>query len=513
MKKLFANQLSHIIVTTEQMSQIESCLFEAGMPVAGLMEKAALRIALRFEQLYPQVERVGILVGSGHNGGDALVVARELHLRGYQVLIYAVNDAPKELTEQHTRYLKYLGVTFVESIEDFLNVQVIIDGLFGYGLKRPITGLIAEVISQVNQTAKPIISIDLPSGIHGDSGASLGIAIKATRTICLGLWKAAHFQDQAIEALGKIERIDIGIPPVEVWHALAEKTPMQIMTKALAISYLPLPRSPLTHKYQQGHLLLICGSRRYAGSAILTALGARATGVGMLSIAVPASLKNLLVSHVPEALVIDCPETQNGAIAHLPPLIADFTQYNTIACGPGLTLEARSIIPQVLESDCATILDADGLNSLAQLNLVPVLSKRSASTILTPHLGEFKRLFPLVANPSEDRFQAVRTAAAYSNTIVLFKGARTVISDPSGTVWCLGQSTAALARGGSGDVLTGILGGLVAQRTSTDDLAGIVATGAWWHAEAALVAAKKRTELGVDPVTLAQFLVEVLPKR
>jgi len=509
MKKLFAHQLSHVIVTTEQMSKIEKTMFEAGMPVAALMEKAATRVAFRFEQLYPVVRRVGVLVGPGHNGGDALVTARELYLRGYQVLIYAANDpTTKDLTSQHSQYAKYLALTFTESIESLLSVEVIIDGLFGYGLNRVITGALAELIHRVNQANLPIISIDLPSGIQGDTGATLGVAIKATRTICLGLWKPAHFQDQAIEALGEIERIDLGIPPETVWR---EKPSRQIMTETIASSYFPLPRSPLTHKYQQGHLLLICGSRRYAGSAILTALGARATGVGMLSIAVPASLKSLLISHIPEALVIECQETENGAIANLPPLVSDLSQYNTIACGPGLTLEACGIIPGILESDRPLIIDADGLNNLAQLNMVPLLSQRKAITVLTPHLGEFKRLFPQINEPNLDRMQSVRMAAVASGAIVLFKGARTVISDSSGTLWCLPYSTPALARGGSGDVLTGILGGLVAQTTSTD-LTGVVATGAWWHAKAAVVAAKKRTELGVDPMTLAESLLEVVPK-
>ena len=437
------------------MSKIESNIFKAGMPIAALMEKAAMRVAGRFEQLHPQVHQVGVLVGSGHNGGDALVVARELHLQGYKILIYAIKDGSiKELTTQHTQYAHLLGIPFTESIEELLlNSEVIIDGLFGYGLQRPITGHLAEIINRVNQASKPVLSIDLPSGIEGNTGATLGISIKATRTICIGLWKAAYFQDQAIESVGKIERIDIGITPVQVCNVLAQEPPIGIMTASLAMEYLPLPRPVLTHKYQQGHLLLICGSRRYAGSAIIAALGARATGIGMLSIAVPASLKPLIVSHIPEALLIDCPENENGAIAHLPPIVSDFSQYSTIACGPGLTLEASSIIPQVLESNCQVILDADGLNSLAQLNLVPLLHQRHSPTILTPHLGEFKRLFPLIPNPNEDRFQSAKMAARASSAIVLFKGAKTVIAEPSGAIWCISNSTPALARGGSGDVL------------------------------------------------------------
>jgi ADP-dependent NAD(P)H-hydrate dehydratase / NAD(P)H-hydrate epimerase len=504
-------QLEQVVVTAEQMRQIEARIFAAGMPVAALMEKAALLTATRIQQLYPltQFKNVGILIGPGHNGGDALVVARELHLAGYRVVLYRPIPKLKDLTSQHAQYVNSLGIPVSQDIRALQECEVIIDGLFGFGLERSLSGEIADAIAQLNRWSKPVVSIDIPSGLHTDTGEVLGTAVRATDTLCLGLWKRGFFQDSALEYIGKTQRIDFGIQESDAQAILSQSPPILQMTSVAAKQYLPIPRPPVTHKYKQGHLLLICGSRRYAGGAILTGLGARASGVGMLSIAVPESLKPILTGHLPDALVIDCPETEAGAIASLPSIAADFSKYNIIACGPGLTPEAQPIVEDVLKAECPVILDADGLNILAQLGTIATLSQRKASTILTPHLGEFKRLFPEIENL--DRISAVQKAALQSGAIVLFKGARTAIAHPQGSVWLIGESTPALARGGSGDVLTGLMGGLLAQTLNSEKpLDAVVATAAWWHSQAGILAAKERTELGVDAFTLSQYLVNLV---
>ncbi len=502
-----------VLVNAEQMRQVEEQLFANGMPVSALMEKAALLMSDRLQELYPlgQYQHIGILVGPGHNGGDALVIARELWLQNYQVLVYSPFEKIKELTACHAQYAQFLGISFTENIQLLENCDLLLDGLFGFGLTRPLAGWIADVIEQVNQWQKPIISIDLPSGIHTDTGEVLGIAIKATHSFCLGLWKLAFFQDQALEHLGKIERLNFGIPKKVVKEIISDSSSIKLVTANLVKRSLPLSRPLLTHKYQQGHLLLICGSRRYAGGAILAGLGARASGVGMLSIAVPQSLKPLLVSHLPEALIIDCPETETGAIAELPDLAQDFEKYTVIAAGPGLKLDALPIIERVLTATVPLILDADGLNCLAQLGTVSGLTKRTQPTMLTPHLGEFKRLFPEISLANGDRIQAVQEATKQSQAIILFKGARTLISNPDGQTWVIPESTPALARGGSGDVLTGLMGGILAQNAQTP-LEKLVAIAAWWHAQAGLLAVKERTELGVDAWTLSQYLIPACQK-
>ncbi|MEH2166330.1 MAG: NAD(P)H-hydrate dehydratase [Nostoc sp.] len=510
-------QISQVVVTAGQMRDIEKRIFAAGMPVVALMEKVAGLIARRIPEIFSNTPllrgaRVGILVGPGHNGGDALVVARELYFRGYEVWIYSPFSKLKELTSQHLQYAESLGIPIYQTIEQLPDSDFLIDGLFGFGLERNLTDPIASAINQLNELSVPIYSIDLPSGLHTDTGEVLGTAIRATHTFCLGLWKLAFFQDRALEYLGKAELIDFDIPFADVEAVLKDAPKIKLITRAKALTTLPLPRPAVTHKYKEGHLLLICGSRRYAGGAILTGLGARASGVGMLSIAVPESLKSLLVSHLPEALIVGCPETESGAIARLQlPENTDLSSFNAIACGPGLTRDATPIVQEVIKSDRPLLLDADGLNILAQMGAIATLKKRQAVTVLTPHTGEFERLFPDVTDAKNDRVQAVREAAAQSEAIVLLKGARTAIANSQGAVWIVPESTPALARGGSGDVLTGLLGGLLAQAaTKQIPVEDIVATAAWWHSQAGILAAQERTELGVDAFTLTQYLIKVL---
>lgn len=505
-------QIEQVVVTAQQMREIEGRIFEAGMPVAALMEKVAGRIATRIQALYPGSHglRVGVLVGPGHNGGDALVVARELYFQGCDVLIYRPTTKLKELTANHAQYAASLGIPFYEQISPLYQCDLIIDGLFGLGLTLSLSGEIADAINQLNRWSQPVVSIDLPSGLETDTGEVLGTAVRATRTFCLGLWKLAFLQDQALEYVGEAELIDFDIPLMDVWSILGQPASIQRMTPKVAKDLLPLPRPLVTHKYKQGHLLLICGSGKYSGGAILTGLGARASGVGMLSIAVPETLKPLLVSQLPEALIIGCPQTKEGAIAQLPDFV-DFSHYSAIACGPGLTLEAKPVVQKVLEAQCPLVLDADGLNSLAELRTIPTLLKRPAPTVLTPHAGEFKRLFPDSAAQLPDRVSAVRKASALSKAVVLLKGAKTAIAHPEGSVWLIPESTAALARGGSGDVLTGLLGGLLAQEALREQpIEATAAVAAWWHAQAGIKAAEERTELGVDAFTLAQYLIPVM---
>lgn len=521
-------KISQVVVTAGQMRDIEERIFAAGMPVVALMEKVAGLITRRIQEIPPvffkkvysvpsntsflRESRVGILVGPGHNGGDALVVARELHFRGYEVWIYSPFSKLKELTSQHLQYAQSLGIPIYQTIEQLPDSDLLIDGLFGFGLERNLVDPIVSAINQLNELSVPIYSIDLPSGLHTDTGEVLGTAIRATHTFCLGLWKLAFFQDQALEYIGKAELIDFDIPLADVEAVLQDKPTIKRITPATALAILPLPRLPVTHKYKEGHLLLICGSRRYAGGAILTALGARASGVGMLSIAVPESLKSLLVSHLPEALIVGCPETETGAIAQLQlPEKTDLSSFNAIACGPGLTRDATLIVQEVLNSERPLILDADGLNILSQMGAIATLKKRQAITVLTPHTGEFQRLFPDVTDAKHDRVKAVHEAAVQSGAVVLLKGARTAVANPEGVIWIIPESTPALARGGSGDVLTGLLGGLLAQAATKQILlADIVATAAWWHSQAGILAAQERTELGVDAFTLTQYLIKVL---
>lgn len=501
-------QIQEAVVTAQQMRKIESRIFKAGMPVPALMEKVGGLIARRIQALYPYegVQRIGILVGPGHNGGDALVVARELYFQGYQVQVCRPLPQAKDLTEQHAQYVVSLGVEIGQGVEALQQCDVIVDGLFGFGLERVIEGEIADLIHQLDAWPQPIVSIDLPSGLHTDTGAILGTAIQATHTLCLGLWKLGLLQDQSLSYSGQLHLIDFDIPVADIKAVLGSQPEVCRITSVVARAGLPTQRHPNTHKYRQGHCLLIGGSQKYAGSILLAALGARATGVGMMTIAVPASLKPLVLQSVPEALVMGCPETKRGAIASLSPELS-LDSFDAIAYGPGVTTETDAVLREVLTCACPLVIDADGLNLLAQ-HRPESLQSRSAPTILTPHPGEFKRLFP--HEQSQDVLLMVRRVAQSSNTYIAYKGARVMLAPPQGSIWVNPDSTPALARGGSGDVLTGILAGLLSQQRDQQSLCQSLCSGIWWHAQAGLFAAHQRTELGVDPLTLCQSLISTI---
>ena len=472
------------IVSAQQMRDIESRMFEAGMPIAALMEKVGGLIAARIQSLFSLAvfPCIGVLVGPGHNGGDALVVARELCFQGYQVLVYQPFERCKALTAAHAQFAKsLLSIPFCTSIEELASCDVLVDGLFGYGLERSLDGAIATTIHTINQWAKPTISIDLPSGIHTDTGEVLGVAVRATHTLCLGLWKLGLVQDAALEWIGQAELIDFDIPWACVKAVLGDLVPIQRLVASQMMQQLRLEISPTTHKYKQGHVLLVGGSQKYPGSILLAGLGARATGVGMLTIAVPSSLKPLVVARLPDAVVIGCAETEHGAIAHLPEDLA-LGRFDAIAYGPGVTTESATVLEQVLKCNHPLILDADGLNLLANLD-VTQLQTRTALTVLTPHSGEFRRLFPARAEASP--LLAAQQAAQSCGAVIVHKGACTAIAFPTGQLWINTESTPALARGGSGDVLTGLMGGLMAQaQRQGQSLEGAVQSAVWWHSQA-----------------------------
>jgi hydroxyethylthiazole kinase-like uncharacterized protein yjeF len=509
-------QIQQFVVSASQMAAIESRVFAAGMPVAALMEKVAGLVFRRVCELYPDTRTTfGILVGPGHNGGDALVVARELYFRGYGVKLYTPFASLKELTAHHARYAASLGIPQV-ALSELGDCDVLIDGFFGFGLTRSLSGDIAAAVDQINTWQKPVLSIDLPSGLHTNTGAVLGTAVRATRTFCLGLWKQAFLQDQGQDWIGQAELIDFDLPLADITAVVGTPPDLCRITPQRAIAALPLPRSATTHKYREGHLLLVCGSRQYAGAALLAAQAARASGVGMLSIAVPESLRLWVVAQVPDALVWGCGETDGGAIAQLPDHL-NLADYTAIACGCGLTREPVALVKHLLDTSAPLLLDADGLNILATLDPVATLRQRTAPTVLTPHPGEFRRLFPELSAKSGmegqgDRIEAVRRVAQQAGAIVLLKGAKVAIGTSTHpAVWLNPDSTPALARGGSGDVLTGLLGGLLAQAARRDlPLEPVVAAATWWHASAGRLAAAAHSELGADASTQIRYLPQVL---
>lgn len=526
--------LAAYVVTAEEMQQIEQRLFDAGMPVAALMEKVSARLVCWFcahlktlfsagGELQPTLHKIGVLAGPGHNGGDALTVARELHHLGFRVCVYQPFDSCKPLTQQHANYVKHLGTPFVDGVQHLAECDAIVDGWFGFGLTRPISGALARDIDALNQQSVPVFSIDLPSGIHTDTGRVMGSAIAATHTACLGLWKRGFMQAQSLSYFGKCELIEFDIPLSDVAAVLGEVPAVQRLVDSEMLAALPLDRSVTAHKYKAGHLLLIAGSRQYAGAALLTGLGAISSGVGMLTLAVPESIRLSLLPELPGALLVGCVETDEGAIAALPDTL-DLKKYDAIALGPGLTSTVPTLLSQLLDTETPLLLDADALNLLAKTNVAESLQNRLAPTALTPHEGEFRRLFPDIYAQRSDQTlpgELAVQAAEESGAIVLMKGPRSAMakpthplhggmaadSTPDSTLWFNPESTPALARGGSGDVLTGLMGGLVAAAHAEEqDIMLAVLSAVWWHSQAALYASEQRSVLGVDPLVLAHSL-------
>ncbi|MDA0674732.1 MAG: NAD(P)H-hydrate epimerase, partial [Cyanobacteria bacterium] len=255
---------ARIVVTAQEMQALEERLFAAGMAVAALMEKVAGRVARWIREHYPRdrYPSVGILVGPGHNGGDALVVARELHHGGYGVQIYCLSDRVKDLTAAHLAYARHLGIPTVETVSDLANCGVLVDGGFGLGLTRPLTGAIAAAVDAVNGWGRPVVSIDLPSGLHTDTGQPLGTALQATHTLCLGLWKRGLLQDAALPFCGEAVLLPFDIPALDIEAVVGPEPPLQRLTPGVALAQLPLHRAPTAHKYRVGHVLLVAGSTR-----------------------------------------------------------------------------------------------------------------------------------------------------------------------------------------------------------------------------------------------------------
>ncbi len=501
---LFGESFSpdQILVSSAQMQAIEQQIFTAGMPVEALMEAVGQRIYHALRDRFPadRYRRVGLLIGAGHNGGDGAVVGRELRLQGREISIWVGHTDPKPLTATHLKYLSHLGAQSVDQVEDLAHCDLLIDAMFGIGLTRPLEDPWVPAITWANQVGLPMVSIDLPSGLNSETGAVEGSCIRAQITYCLGLWKQGLWQDQALKWIGDLERIDVGIPDFALQAVLAETLPPRLLTESAIRSILPPQPALATHKYRQGHLLIIAGSLAYPGAAILTGLGARPSGSGMVTVAVLEELKGMILHWMPEALVHSCPDTGTGVIASLRDI--DLKRYTAFAIGPGLTKLNQRPIEYLLSqaADIPWVLDADALNILAELG-VDRLQERQAATILTPHSGEFSRLFPEIS--LNDRIKATQQAARQVQATILLKGARTLIADPSGQVWVNPVSTPALARGGSGDVLTGLIGGLLAQGIDPTQAACL---GAWWHSQTALDLEQQRGVTGVDPVHLADQL-------
>jgi len=493
----------HLLVSSAQMAALEEQLFASGLPVEGLMEKAALAVTRRLlEQHGDHLARHGalVLVGPGHNGGDGLVIARELHLAGVATAIWSPFEHHKPLTDGHLRHCCWLGIPRLAQPPDPSGPELWIDALLGIGQQRPPGAAIATLLeARHRHRPKALVAVDVPTGLCADSGRATGlITAQAITTYAIGLVKTGLVQDQALVAVGDLEWIDLGLAQT-LLNALPSHTPLGLGARDLAERPRP-PLDPAASKYQRGRLLVVAGSEAFHGAASLALAGASSSGCGSLQAALPASLAAdlwQLHPHVVVSQILPCDGQGNLSLDF--PIAPNCQRLDALLIGPGIGPAAASqeghLWRNLLTWPGLLVLDADGLNRLSNLaslgldvNASAWLQQRQGPTWITPHPGEFRRLFPeLSGTAAPGCLDAAGAAARATGACVLLKGARSVVAAPDGRRWQLLEASPSSARAGLGDVLAGHVAGVGAMAMAATG----GADGAWLaaatlaHAQAA----------------------------
>ena len=513
---------AHLLVTSAQMAALEAQLFASGLPVEALMEKAALAVAARLLQGPggDQLRHRGalVLVGPGHNGGDGLVVARELQLAGLPVRIWSPFERRKPLTEAHWRHARWLGIPALQQPPEPADPALWIDALFGIGQHRPLDEPLADLLNQ-RQRAQPggLIALDVPSGLCADSGEPLGgRAACAALTLCIGLLKQGLVQDRALAWVGQLERIDLGLPAA-LLQALPPEQPRLLGPADLQQAPRPAP-PPAAGKYERGRLLVVAGSEAYRGAAHLCLQGASASGCGSIRAALPAAVAEPLWQLLPHVVVSAAlPSGAGGGLGLAALPAACLERLDAVVLGPGLGPAAPSpndghLWEALQQLPALLLLDADGLNRLAARGEAALwLRSRRGPTWLTPHRGEFNRLFPDLAAAAP--LEAAAQAASACGCSLLLKGARTVVAASDGRRWQLAGANPQAARAGLGDVLAGYAAGrgaLAIAATGSAD-AQDLATAALEHAMAADAAVQRLGPGQATPWRVAMALQTQTP--
>ncbi len=506
------------VVTATQMKELDRLTITQGhIPDLTLMEAAGAGVVACMEEAFGSLaaKRVTVFCGKGHNGGDGLVVARLLKKKRAQVQVLLLSK-PSDLTgAPKTMYRRLMQVAGKSTVNSPFSPErarallssshLIVDALLGTGLSSPVTGPYQAAIEVMNSSGLPVVAVDLPSGIHADSGAVLGSAVQAVLTVTFGLPKVGLYVGPGIDHAGTVRIVDIGIPP-----RLAETvpSPISLMTLDEAHGFLPL-RKPSSHKGTFGHAGIIAGSVGKTGAAALAAKAALRVGTGLVTVATPASANPTLEAKLLEAMTVPMPETKDKTLARdgLDRLVAFANARSAVAIGPGLSTNPETV--ELVHALLAKVkkplvLDADALNALA--GRTAALSTCQVPPILTPHPGEMARLDGKATPPSihADRIGTAHRFAKGRGVIVVLKGARTVVAHPDGRVAICSTGNPGMATAGTGDVLTGMLVGLLAQGLGQWEAA---CAGTFYHGLAGDLAA---TALGQAGMT-AGDLVDRIP--
>lgn len=502
-----------IVVTAAQMAALDhACQERLRMPSLLLMENAGRGTADLARTMLgdPAGKRVLIVCGPGNNGGDGFVIARHLAQAGALVTLWVVAPRHKIAGDALTNLVIWerLGgsVSFLEELPPAPSPapQLVIDALLGTGATPPPHGLIAAMVDRLNTLAAPLLAVDLPTGIDADTGAVPGSAIRAEATAVMARLKRGLLLSPGREQAGTLHLVDIGLPPA--WAPDEGPTVIRLEEADIAAR---LPRRALTaHKNSLGSVGVIAGSLSFSGAAVLTATATLRAGCGLCYLAAPRSLLPLLAPRLTEVITWPFAEETAGILSEAawPEWAAAAGARTALAVGPGLGQHPRTgaLVHRLLrEMHQPMVLDADGLTLCAD---TPELLQNYAGTlILTPHPGELSRLTGLaVTEILADPLAAAGTWARKLGQILILKGNPTVIAAPDGALYLNATGNPGMATAGSGDVLTGVIAGLLAQGLQPLDAA---LCGVWLHGAAGDLARDRKGEMGM----IAGDLLETLP--
>ncbi len=496
------------ILDTEQIQACDRAAIEDhGIPELVLMENAGVQVVEAMEEFFGEEppELVAIMCGKGNNGGDGFVVARHLHALGRVVRVYlfaAADDLNGSVAANHQMAAK-LGVDIVElpdepawkdKAEEIVGFDCIVDALFGTGISGALRGHFGDVVEAINESDAAVVAVDLPSGLSADSGEIMGPVVAADLTVTFAAPKLCHAFAPACELVGELSVVDIGIPPQAID---AIDSALEVLTPQEIGATLPI-REPDSHKGSYGAVLIVGGAPGMSGAAALAAQAALRGGAGLVTVAAPASVADIVAGHVAEALVRPHATDASGGLSEAaePGIALLARDADVMAVGPGVGTsdETRTLIRQVvLGAAVPVVLDADGLNAFA--GACEVLQGVGPPCVLTPHPGEAGRLLGRdTADVQSDRLAAVRELAERAGAVVVLKGYRSLVCDENGRVAVNPTGNPGIATGGSGDVLTGLIAALIGQGVEPFDAARL---GTFLHGEAGDIAAREVGEISL----------------
>ncbi|MGA7674333.1 MAG: NAD(P)H-hydrate dehydratase [Rhizomicrobium sp.] len=482
--------MSHEILTVAQMYAADRYAAEHGTPSLTLMENAGRAVVEEILKRW-QKPKTLVICGPGNNGGDGFVVARLLKARGWDVRLALLGSRGALKGDAAAMAAAWTGEVEPPSQHLVGRAELVVDALFGAGLQRPLDGAARETVLALNHSGIPVVAIDVPSGLHGDLGRPLGeVCVQADVTVTFFRKKPAHMLMPGRLKCGDVVLAQIGIPDAAL---TAIRPEIFANVQGLWRQEFPWP-APLGHKYARGHALIVSGPAHATGAARLAARGALRIGAGLVSVASPPDAVPVNAVHLTSIMVKPFEDA-----AGLADLMKD-KRFNAVVIGPGCGVgpRTRELVGAVMQSGAAVVLDADALTSFAA-DPQTLFRLLRPSSVLTPHEGEFERLFPGVLKDSSTRIEAVRSAASAAKCVVLLKGPDTAIATPDGRVCISANAPPTLATAGAGDVLAGFVAGLLAQGMDPFKAA---AAATWLHGEAANL---------VGPGLISEDLPEQLP--